>query len=268
MKWTERIGQRNAGNEKAVPWWVNDKYKLHKWAIENDLPMPKLLQVWKTPDELELAELPNRFVLKPSVMFSAKGVMLLEKLSNGNYWDSLGERELTVESIHREQQKTYEQCKYKGSYRLLAEERVESTINSQQIPFDYKIHSFYGEAHLVQQINRNSSPVRYAFFDGNFEKLDLDRAIISDWKKRPQDDHLKPDAWEEMLEIGKAVSRLLITPFMRVDMFLGANGPIIGELTPSPGDAFYRNNYTYTAEFDEELGRHWDAAAARIADEQ
>lgn len=267
MKWTERIGQRNTGKEESVPWWVNDKYKLHKWAAENNLPMPELLRAWKTPNELDLSELPSRFVLKPSVMFSSKGVMLLEQLPSGNYWDSLQDRELTAESIQTEQLEVFEKCKYKGSYRLLAEERIESTVDEQQIPLDYKIHSFYGQAHLIQQINRNPSPARYAFFDGDFEELDLDQNIVSDWKKRPKDEPVRPQSWKEMLEIGERVSKLLATPFMRVDMFLGDNGPIIGELTPSPGDAFYRNNYTYTEDFDQELGRKWDEAERRISED-
>lgn len=267
MKWTERIGQRNAGKEKSVPWWVNDKFKLHKWAAENQLPMPELLRFWKTPSEMKLNDLPERFVLKPSVMFSAWGVMLLEELPNGNYWDSLRGRELNLEQIFKEQQQAYEQCKYKGSYRLLVEERIESPLESQQIPFDYKIHSFYGETGLVQQINRNKTPVRYAFFDGHFEPLELEKNIISDWVNRPKDEHVRPEPWKEMLEIGGRVSELLQTPFMRVDMFLSSKGPVIGELTPSPGDAFYKNNYTYTDEFDEELGRLWTVAEDKILEE-
>lgn len=265
MKWTERIGRRNAGKEKSVPWWVNDKFKLHKWAAENELPMPDLLRVWKTPSEMDLSGLPKRFVLKPSVMFSAWGVLLLEVMPDGKFWDSLRGRELTLEQVKSEQQEAYERCKYKGSYRLLVEERVESPFDEQQIPFDYKIHSFHGETPLVQQINRNTKPVRYAFFDGDFEPLNLELKIVSEWEKRPKDEPVRPECWKEMLEIAARVTEKLGTPFMRVDMFVSTHGPVIGELTPSPGDAFYKNNYTYTDEFDLELGQMWTQAESRIA---
>lgn len=163
-RWTDFIKARNSGEEPGAPWWVNDKVKLHKWAKSNEFPMPKILRSWATPEELELTDLPKRFVLKPSVMFSTWGVMLLEQLPDGNYWESLRERRLTTEQILSEQQRAYERCKYKGAYRLIVEERVDSPDKEQAIPLDYKVYSFYGQTYLVHQINRNHSPIRMNFF--------------------------------------------------------------------------------------------------------
>lgn len=264
MKWTERIGQRNGGKEPDAPWWVNDKFKLHQWATDNGLPMPKMLRSWKTPDEIDLSGLPTRFVLKPSVMFSTWGVMLLERMPNGKYWESLKSRELTLEQIKAEQELAYGHCKYKGSYRVIVEERVESPYEGEAIPLDYKVYSFYGQPYLIHQINRNVTPVRFAFFDGAFDPLDLDYAIVSDWKSRPKDQPVRPDEWEELLRIAGEVTRVLRTPYMSVDMFVGQNGPVIGELTPSPGDAFYRNNFHFSDAFDQQLGDEWTAAEERI----
>lgn len=266
--WTKKIADRNSGNEAQIPWWVNDKYKLHMFCKEHGFPMPEVYEFWKTPSEMDFDQAPNKFVLKPTVMFSMWGVMLLEKLDDGTFYDELKGRNLTFDQIQAEQQAVYDRCKYKGSYRLMMEEKIDSGIPDQPIPFDYKIAVFYDQPGQVLQINRNPAVPENAFFDGNFEPLDLDRTIISDWSKKKQGQHDRPECYEEMLKIACEVTKALGTPFMRVDMFAGPNGPVIGELTASPGDAFYGNNYKFTDQYDAELGRAWAEAEKRMEAEE
>ncbi|MGP5164291.1 ATP-grasp fold amidoligase family protein [Arthrobacter rhombi] len=263
--WTKRIAARNAGEEKNIPWWVNDKYKLHKFCKEHGFPMPEVFAFWKTPDEMNFDQAPMKFVLKPTVMFSAWGVMLLEKRDDGTFYDELKGRALTFEQIMAEQKSVYDRCKYKGAYRLMIEEKIEGPNSEQPIPLDYKIAVFYDVPGQVLQINRNPKKVENAFYDGAFEPLDLDRKIISDWSTKPKGEHDRPEAYEEMLQIASSVTMALGTPFMRVDMFVSPHGPVIGELTPSPGDAFYGNNYKFTDDYDADLGEAWLAAEERLA---
>lgn len=266
--WTKRIADRNSGNENEIPWWVNDKYRLHTFCKENGFPMPDVYKFWKTPAELNLDEAPNKFVLKPTVMFSAWGVMLLEKRDDGTFFDELKGRILTFEQIKAEQEAAYDRCKYKGSYRLMMEEKIESRNVGQPVPLDYKISVFYDAPGQVHQINRNPQVLEYAFFDGDFKPLELDRTIISDWSTKNKGIHDRPEDYDKMLRIASDLTKALRTPFMRVDMFAGPNGPVIGELTPSPGDAFYGNNFKYTEEYDLELGQAWLDAEKRIAADQ
>lgn len=263
--WTTKIAARNSGNEENTPWWVNDKYKLHKFCKERGFPMPEIYALWKMPDDMSLEHAPKKFVLKPTVMFSMWGVMLLEKRDDGTFFDDLTGRVLTFEQIKAEQQAAYDRCKYKDAYRLILEEKVEGRNPSQAVPMDYKISVFYDEARLVQQVNRNHKILEFAFFDGDFEPIDLEHTFISDWSTTKKGQHDRPEDYEEMLRIACDLTKALETPFMRVDMFAGPRGPIIGELTASPGDAFYGNNYRYTDEFDAELGYAWLEAEKRIA---
>lgn len=262
--WTSKIAARNSGNEENIPWWVNDKYKLHQFCKEHGFPMPEVYSFWKTPSEMSLENAPQKFVLKPTVMFSMWGVMLLSRLDDGNFYDDLTGRTLTFEQVRAEQQAAYDRCQYKGAYRLMMEEKVEGRNPGQAVPLDYKVSVFYDEPRLVQQINRNHKILEFAFFDGKFDPLDLERTFISDWSTTKKGQHDRPDDYEEMLLIASNLTKALKTPFMRVDMFAGPRGPIIGELTASPGDAFYGNNYRYTDDFDSELGSAWLEAEKRI----
>ena len=70
-----KIERRFKHADKNVPWWVTDKAKLHNFADENSTAMLKVCQYWDIPSQLETLEGPkSRFVLKPTVMHSNRGV--------------------------------------------------------------------------------------------------------------------------------------------------------------------------------------------------
>lgn len=264
LTWNARMRLRNAHKESTANWWVNDKFALHNFCKKHGFPMPKVYNFWDTPGEMNLDNAPQKFVLKPTVMFSAWGVMLLQKRADGTYYEELKGRVMTFEKILEEQQYAYDLCKYKGSYRLMMEEKIESGVTDQPVPLDYKVSVFYDKPRQVHQINRNTKPMEFAFFDGNFEPLNLEGRIESKWDTKAQGRHQRPEQYEQMLQIACEVTKALGTPYMRVDMFSGPEGPVIGELTPSPGDAYYGNNFKYTEAYENELGQAWVEAEKRI----
>ncbi|MEM5429412.1 ATP-grasp fold amidoligase family protein [Cupriavidus oxalaticus] len=265
MKWTERQKLRIGGEEKDVPWWVNDKLKLANFCKENDLPTPNIDVVWEHPDQIDLSSFGENFVLKPSVLHSARGVMVLKRLPDGKFYDGLTQRELTQETIIKEQTKHFEDCKYKSNYRIFIEEKVAGDDEvGGAVPLDYKIYCFYGVPRMVFQFNRNHKPKRAAWFDGQFRPIRMRENIRSDWKFIHHGVHILPREWEKMLEIASRASKLVKTPFISVDMFSSKRGPLIGELTPAPGGPFYGDMYKFSEEFDTDLGREWAAALERM----
>ncbi|KGN35695.1 ATP-grasp fold amidoligase family protein [Knoellia subterranea] len=263
VAWTQRIAMRNAGREQDVPWWVNDKYKLHMFCAEHGYPVPRPFAFWRTPDEMDLGVGPDRFVLKPTVMSSSWGVMLLERLGDGTYFEQLSRRTLTQAQILAEQVRVHDRCKYKSSYRLMVEEWIEGPGPDKRIPLDYKVSVFYDEPRHVLQIDRNPQSIELAFFDGGFNVLTLPGSVELD-PSRSLGQPVRPSEAEEMLQVATRLTTQLRTPFMRVDMFVGPRGPVIGELTASPGGAFYGNSHKYSDAYDEELGQAWAAAEERI----
>lgn len=266
QSWTERIGERLRHVEKEVPWWVNDKVRLYNFCRAENLPMPEMYRKWRKPDMLQLEGLPDDFVLKPSVMHSSWGVMVLSRTGKqGEYFEALSGRTLTSESIRREQERVFDKCKYKGSYHLFAEERIAGESTDRPIPLDYKIFTFFDRATLIQQIDRNSKPNRMAWFDGEFRKLALEGRVVSDWSKVQLGAHSVPDAAKEMVEIATRAAVALNTPFMRVDMFSRNGAPVIGEMTPAPGGPYYKDWYSFTEAFDAELGQDWHEAERALS---
>lgn len=255
--WTGMQRKRLEGKEADVPWWVNDKLRLHRFCEEAGLPMPDLHAVWNHPEGVDFSVCPDRFVLKPSVMHSAWGVMVLERAEeDGCFRETLTGRLLSEENIRREQIAVYDRCKYKGSYRIFAEERVDDAA-SRGVPLDYKVFCYFDRAMMIQQIDRNVSPKQSAWFDEHFEPLPVDGHIESDWEHIHQGPHVRPVEWRRMLDIAVAATRNLNTPFMRVDMYDSQKGPVIGELTPAPGGPYYGDWYRFTHAYDAELGEAW-----------
>lgn len=269
LTWTDMQKKRLQGAEENVPWWVNDKLRLHKFCADAELPMPKIYATWNHPGDIDLASAPDQFVLKPSVMHSAWGVMVLERLpGTGEFRESLSGRVLSAETIIKEQIAVYERCKYKGSYKIFTEERVTDETLDGGVPYDYKVFCYYDRAMMVQQINRNVSPKQFAWFDGDFEPLVAADHIESDWTQIEAGPHVKPHEWARMLEVAVAATRLLKTPFMSVDMFNSNRGPLIGELTPAPGGPYYGDWYRFTPEYNQELGEAWLRAQTELERDQ
>src|SRR5690606_9912798 len=126
MRWTEFQRNRITGQERGVPWWVNDKVQFYHFCQKHGLPTPKIIQIWKHPEEVILHGIGDSFVLKPSVMHSTKGVMVLRRdaADKEKYFDSLSQRHFTVEEIRDYQNRLYDECKFKGAYQIFVEEKV------------------------------------------------------------------------------------------------------------------------------------------------
>lgn len=247
-----------------MPWWVNNKTTLNAFCVDNGVPAPQIFREWNDPLDIELSGLPDVFVLKPNLMSSSQGVMVLRALGKGKFFDALKSRTLTLREIIEEQSAILEKSKFKKSYRLFVEEVVIDAKDFSRIPVDYKVYCFYDKPMLVQQINRNHRPTSTAFFDSNFEELDLASNITSNWKHYQLGDLDVPATADQMLSIASTLTKAIRTPFMRVDIYNSTRGPLVGELTPAPGGPYHGTLYKFTERFDGLLGLEWERALERI----
>lgn len=264
VPWTEYIRQRIKHEEKGTPWWVNNKTTLNQFCVENDIPAPTIFKIWDEPSKIDLADLPEVFVLKPNLMSSSNGVMVLRVLPDGKYFDSLSGETVTFETIVERQAALFEKTKYKKSYRVFAEELILDAKDPTMIPLDYKIYCFYDKPVLIQQIDRNVKPTSTAFFSGDFAPLDLESTIESRWKHYQLGAPKIPATARQMLLIAGNLTKKIKTPFMRVDMYNSTRGPLVGELTPAPGGPYHGTLYKFTEAYDLELGHQWEEAIERI----
>lgn len=122
----------------------------------------------------------------------------------------------------------------------------------QRVPArDLKFFCFYGEVLFSLEVRRSMGRAEYSF------------ATV-------EGDEIRPGSWdydyfqgagveEAYLELARAMSRQIPHPFMRVDMLKSHDGPVIGELTPRPGQ-YDRFN----SDWDRRMGEAWARAEGRI----
>ena len=262
--WTQFLSERIEDEANNGPWWINDKVLLNQFCLANNIPAPIIFKQWTAPKDFDPIGLPERFVLKPNMMSSSAGVMVLERLDDGTYFDVMADSRLSVQEIIDKQAALLVRVKDKESYRLLAEELITDARLSHKIPLDYKVYCFYDKPVLVQQIDRNVAPTGTTFFDGQFNPLELAGRIESTWKYYQPVDPVAPSNADEMLAISVAITKAIETPFMRVDLYDSTRGSLVGEVTHAPGGPYYGVLYSFTDAYNIELGREWVDALGRI----
>ncbi|MCB4770352.1 hypothetical protein LGR54_17225 [Ancylobacter sp. Lp-2] len=263
--WVEYQRRRIAGEEPDVPWFVGDKLKAYEFAAKHSIRTPARYAVLRSLEEFNPDLAPDYFVCKPTGMHSTEGVMILKREAKGRYHDFLRKRDLTTEQIIAEQQRCYDNNRYKGSFRLILEELLLAEDSRQGVvPWDYKLYCFGGRVELITQIDRNVGPPAMAWFGPDFTDFDPDAHLESDWKLIQRGTPRRPDCWREMLGAARQIANALKTPFTSVDLFATPWGPVLGEITLAPGGPYYGKMYRFKPDYDAELGACWEAAERRL----
>lgn len=73
-----------------------------------------------------------------------------------------------------------------------------------------------------------------------------------------------PKCHLELVLLAKRVAQHLRTPFISVDTYASNDGPVIGELTATPGAPYYGKMFRLLENFDSELGALWRDNSERL----
>lgn len=127
------------------------------------------------------------------------------------------------------------------------------------LPDDIKIYAFYGEIGqvLLRRMGRHADlrEARYRFLDGRGVDLGPDASQTH----RIDPSIPAPAQLEVYLDIARHLSLAMGLPFIRVDLYETADGPVFGELTRGPGGP-----QRYRQDHDEAMGLMWERAQYRL----
>lgn len=197
------------------------------------------IDVYDCFDDIDLEELPNRFVLKCThdsgsvVICKDKNVFDIEsarnKLENARkknyFWP---DREWPYYGVPR---------------RIIAEEFIESKSDMLEV---YKIFNFMGTPEIIQVIQDDkTSRETIDYFDTSWNLLELRQNFPNSKKHLP-----KPKQLQTILELSKALSQ--DSPFIRTDFYITDNEILFSEFT------FYTDSgceLFHPDDWDEKLGR-------------
>ncbi len=209
-----------------------DKYLLRKYVAEKYPEykdcFPKLLGVYKSPDEIDWEALPEKIVLKCN--HDSGSVKILEKK------DLNAERIGALKEFYRNKLKEKfgsrtGEAHYMGIHpRIIAEEYL-SDPRSGGWAADYKLYCFNGEAAcilLIANRERGSHNLNRIMVDRDFKPLNLLKGPM------PQVDlaEYRPEDPEKLIAVAETVSGEF--PFVRMDLYIVSGQILLGEMTFSP----------------------------------
>lgn len=230
MKFLEMLRRRFEGKDTNVPWELDNKLLAYE-HVSNfgfNTPQSRSFENSNIATEWAIKNLKKNFVIKAGDRHSCIGVYLLEKQESEEYIELLRLKKFNLNDIGKDIVGT------QPSY-WIAESFVESYIYGKSIPLDYKFYTFRGDIALIVQIDRNTTPPKVAFFDGNFIPLIHGQDYILDQNRWTPCGHVIPYNMTAMVSMASTLSKSLDTDFVSIDCFDSPEGPVFGEFTFAPG---------------------------------
>ncbi|WP_218221690.1 ATP-grasp fold amidoligase family protein [Nesterenkonia sp. Act20] len=215
----------------------------HKTLGGARLGLPTQHAVLHSTEEITAEVLGDRVALKFAHGWSAKGVMLLERVGEDRYFDNMALREWTLEEIREKQQAVAAKFTRKDPAWI-----VEEFLHGAQpgtVPFDYKFYVFQGQIAMVAQIDRNTSPPRMVKLDGDLKPFSVGRDYFLRLKDIQPGAPVVPRSAVMLSRWAIELSKMTDAPFVRVDLYDTVDGPYFGEFTFSSG-AEVRGTVTYS----------------------
>lgn len=273
--WTEPNGERpsfmyklheSKRRQKLLPlldhrqrvWAYNGKMSGYRLASNLDVATPQTYVAGTTIDGLDWGAMPPRFAIKPHNGANNRGVFLLVHVDGDTYVDLMdGGRKSIGEITDR-----YAKWASEGvSERFAVEELLEPRSDLAQpvdIPDDLKVYCFYDRPTVIMQRRMHgvSDRKKWRFKVWTAQWAGLGPVKYPD---RYDPDLERPPGGDDVLASAASIARFLAVPFIRLDFYDTARGPVFGELSPHPGPP-----EVWAPDADEMLGREWEIAEARL----
>ncbi len=217
----------------------SDKYLVRDYLAQRDCTtvLNTLYGKWDTPDQIDWAKLPDRFVIKTNN--SCGQVIIVKNKAELNIPQVEKQLSQWLESDYGYHTAQLHYTKIKPC--IIAEKLLETEIQTDKSLVDYKIWCFHGVPECILVVyNRTKN-------DYLLSSYDLEWNNISDITFNKANPHFsgqevtKPKSLDRMIEVAKKLSAGI--PQVRVD-FYDINGEaVFGEMTFTTGFGYYSEEY-------------------------
>lgn len=224
-------------NEK-INWLIVNKYgeregklsdkNLVKDYVKNKniegLFIPQTYKIYKTAEDIDIGELPDKFVLKCN-----HGSGLVFVCNNKENFDIDNAKAKLQESLNENY--AFRGLEYHYDYIepcIIAEEYLDD--KEHLMPLDYKFYSFNGKVENILVCSEREKQLRLDDFDLEWNLRDF---TLPNWKS--SNVIKKPNNLDKMIKISEELGKEF--SFVRVDLYEINNKIYFGELTFTPGNA-------------------------------
>ena len=233
----EKIQYMNIYEYGNIQTKLTDKYLVRNYIKEKGYEnlLPKLYKVYKNVNEINIEELPDKFVLKAN-----NGCGNVCICTNKKEFDVKKAKEHLNYAIKNNFAKENLEYHYKNIKPcIICEEYIEdkNRIN----PIDYKIYCFYGKPECILVCSNREIKLNLDYYDINWNYLEYAKK-----QYRSKETLEKPKKLSEMLKIARKLSEDF--KFVRVDLYNIDEKIYFGELTftPAAGTIYYNTEESLT----------------------
>ena len=235
---------------------LSHKLRVYRFAASHGVATPQVLGIWRSPSQIVLDALPERFVLKADGGAASQGVLPLQRNATDAFTTIDGSRSLDSSEVIDFFEEAATAKQVWGSF--FAEEFLEQPGSPGIIPDDVKIYVAYGRVLqvLLRRVGEHGkeATVTYKYVTEYGDDLGFITTT------RPIDPSIPvPETLRHMVDIAQHLSRAIGLPFCRVDLYNTTRGVVLGEVTRTPGGA-----QTYQLEHDRWMGEEWLLARAEL----
>ena len=220
------------------PEWLHDKLLTKEHALAHDLPVAPLREILATPDALQLHHFDEPCVIKPVRGSSSLGVRILHRNSDHLIDLSSGDS-LDIQQLRDLETKVLDRIGEDRTPALLLEEPVRDAMGRISSR-DYKFMFAGGRLVLALLVERTAKGIFCYWTNADFRPV-LPNPVWTNTYFRGVRQFEKPGGWSALVELAWRVYRSSRISLTRVDLYLGANGPVFGEITPMPGNFYFGN---------------------------
>lgn len=210
---------------------LRNKSTSKRFAVARGCRVPEVYWFGNATEPPDFANFPPNFVLKPNHSHSSQGVVVYK---NGtNLMD--GSR-VSLADLPGLMASVAPSIGLRADAEWLVEELIADIDPRYAIPRDFKFHVAGGRAHFLYVVNRNAVRDHWCtcWYTRSWSRIN-DRM---GYGRLFGPDMEKPVGFDALLS---AVDRLALALgiFMRIDFYLTANGPVLGEFTPFADHGLY-----------------------------
>ncbi len=217
-------------DRKPIYTTLVDKYRVKQWVADKigEQYVIPTLAVYDSVDEIDLHNLPDKFVLKCN--HDSGNVVICRDKSTFDLQAAMQKLSAALKSDYYLK---WREWPYKNVMRcIIAEKYIQDQEDGGLV--DYKFFCFDGRSDCVMVcVDRHIKQPKFYFFDRNWT---LKRLNIRG-KEAPEDFSLpKPKNLDKMFELSSVLSKGI--PFVRVDFYDVAGEILFGEMTFFPDAGF------------------------------
>lgn len=224
---SDRIFSWKLDNKLASFSTFVDKYKVRDFVSDKvgDNYLPKLIKTISAPEDFELTDMPNKFVMK---LNNGCGYNFVVKDKNALNTASI--RKMIRKWLDSDFYALSKEKQYKNVKQLII---IEEFIESSGILKDYKFYCIDGKIEFIQVISeRSNGSQRHNYYSKEWKPLEISR------KEYPKGDlEAKPVLLEQAVKVVEVLSSSF--SFVRVDLYIQEK-IFFGELTFTPGNGYIK----------------------------